>query len=310
MEPIVTGALIGAGANLLGGILGGKSRKREQQRQFNFQREMAQHGVQWRVEDAKRSGVHPVYALGASLPSAAPISVGGGDDYGIAAAGQDIGRAVAATETAEQREERALRIKVAESQIGENDARAGYYRFLASGGGARPTPAFPSVSSEGQSSPYIEVEMPKAVQIPPGNEYNVPGAFDVVSPQASQQMSARSGAGYIGAGLSPGSKEYRLTKDLAVLLPASNDLGEALEPLSESLVMLYTWYRINVAHYGQQFTDLAFQELGFPKTLLRVIRGAEGWADWSNLKGPSVRYTGPGNPLLPRVPPMVQPYRR
>lgn len=272
MDPIVTGAMIGAGANLLGGVLSGSSSRRNVQRQIGFQREMAQHGVEWRVADAKRAGVHPVYALGAALPSAAPIPVGPGEDYGIAAAGQDIGRAVAATQTAEQRAEQQLRVRLAQSQIDENDARAGYYRFLATGGGARPNPPFPAVSAEGGSAPYQEVQMPQAVQIRPGDEYTVPGAFDVVAPKASDQMSARSGAPYIAAGLPPGSKEYRLTPNMAVLLPAANDLGEALEPLSESLGIALMWYKINVQHYGREFTDLAFQEMGLNPSVLKALR--------------------------------------
>lgn len=33
------------------------------------QREFAQNGIQWKVEDAKKAGIHPLYALGASTAS-------------------------------------------------------------------------------------------------------------------------------------------------------------------------------------------------------------------------------------------------
>lgn len=81
------GALISAGSSILGGILGNKSKDKEYQRQKEF----AQSGIQWKVEDAKKAGIHPLYALGAGTTSYAPQSVG---DSGVSQAGADIGRAI------------------------------------------------------------------------------------------------------------------------------------------------------------------------------------------------------------------------
>lgn len=60
----------------------------------NLQREFAQHGIRWRVEDAKAAGIHPLYALGASGASASPSFV---------AEGQDLSRAIHATRTGSER---------------------------------------------------------------------------------------------------------------------------------------------------------------------------------------------------------------
>lgn len=51
----------------------------EAKRQENLQREFAQNGIRWRVEDARAAGIHPLAALGASGASYTPVSVG---DYG------------------------------------------------------------------------------------------------------------------------------------------------------------------------------------------------------------------------------------
>ena len=68
----------------------------ENAKQAELQREFAQKGVQWRVEDAKKAGLHPLYAIGAQgasfspsafIPGQAPT----GDHY--AQAGQALGRA-------------------------------------------------------------------------------------------------------------------------------------------------------------------------------------------------------------------------
>lgn len=92
------GGLISGGASLLGGILGGNSSKKIAAQQMRMQKEFAQNGIQWKVADAQKAGVHPLYALGANTVSYSPVSVGDSSlASGISQAGQDIGRAVAAT---------------------------------------------------------------------------------------------------------------------------------------------------------------------------------------------------------------------
>lgn len=100
-------ALIGAGTSILGGILGNKSadkaaKRAEQQRHREYlqQKEFAQSGIQWKAKDAKKAGIHPLYALGANTVSYSPQSIGdtGGSDFSfLANAGQNIGRAIDAT---------------------------------------------------------------------------------------------------------------------------------------------------------------------------------------------------------------------
>lgn len=90
-------ALVAAGASILGGILGNKSKEKAAQREYQQQKEFAQSGIQWKVEDAKKAGIHPVYALGAPTTSYAPQSVGGPDYNFLADAGQNIGRAIDST---------------------------------------------------------------------------------------------------------------------------------------------------------------------------------------------------------------------
>lgn len=108
------GNIISAGASLLGGVLGSKAQKEANAQsaanaalQAQTQRDFAQKGIRWRVADARAAGVHPLYALGASTPSYTPQSVSftpeTGLASGVAAAGQDIGRAINATRTAPER---------------------------------------------------------------------------------------------------------------------------------------------------------------------------------------------------------------
>ncbi|AXL15473.1 DNA pilot protein [Microviridae sp.] len=97
------GAILGAGASLLGGLIGksasessDRSNRAMSREQAQYQKEFAQHGIRWKVEDAKKAGLHPLAALGAQTASYQPQMVPSQPDYsmarGIEGAGQAISR--------------------------------------------------------------------------------------------------------------------------------------------------------------------------------------------------------------------------
>jgi hypothetical protein len=77
------GSLVGAGLNYLGG-----------QKNLALQKAAMKKGIQWKVADAKKAGIHPLYALGAPAFNPSPVNFGD-----MASAGQDIGRALDAGKT-------------------------------------------------------------------------------------------------------------------------------------------------------------------------------------------------------------------
>lgn len=90
------------------------------------QREFAQSGISWKVEDAKRAGIHPLYAIGAQTTSYAPQTIGYEADTSlgnaVAKSGADISRAMDATRTTEQRAEAAVTSKLSLERAGlENE---------------------------------------------------------------------------------------------------------------------------------------------------------------------------------------------
>lgn len=64
--------------------------QKQQESNTALQREFAQNSIQWKVEDAKKAGLHPLYALGANTTSFQPSLVG--SNFGDM--GQDVSRAV------------------------------------------------------------------------------------------------------------------------------------------------------------------------------------------------------------------------
>lgn len=106
------GGIASAVGSIAGGLLGNAAAASSQANaqainRFNYdaQKEFAQNGIRWRVQDAKAAGLHPLAALGASGASYSPSAVvGGQQDYSwLGDAGQGIGRAIDAKMTQKER---------------------------------------------------------------------------------------------------------------------------------------------------------------------------------------------------------------
>lgn len=113
------------------------------------QREFAQHGLRWKVEDARRAGISPLFALGASGSSYSPVSQPFTESSGydspikdIAQLGQSVARAAGATQTAEERQMVQLQLANARADLDgrtiDNQIKASELARLQKG------PAFPS----------------------------------------------------------------------------------------------------------------------------------------------------------------------
>lgn len=89
------GSLLGAGSSLVGGMINATTSKSIAREQMAMQREFAQNGIQWRVEDAKKAGLHPLYAIGASGASYMPVSQDSSAmGNAVADAGAYLGKAI------------------------------------------------------------------------------------------------------------------------------------------------------------------------------------------------------------------------
>jgi len=96
------------------------------------QREFAQHGVRWKVEDARRAGLHPLAAIGAQTSSFSPVTAGIAPEDGaataVASTGQNISRAISATSTAHEREIQQIQMASAKLDL-EGKALDNQYRL-------------------------------------------------------------------------------------------------------------------------------------------------------------------------------------
>lgn len=97
------GSIISSIGSIVGGALGSRSQSSALDKQIALQKDFAKNGIRWKVEDAKAAGVHPLFALGASTIPFQPMAINDTMGPAIGEASQNIGRAISAQSTTEER---------------------------------------------------------------------------------------------------------------------------------------------------------------------------------------------------------------
>lgn len=140
------GDIISGIGSIVGGFFGRDAAKDNASRQADLQKQFAKSGIQWRVEDAKKAGVHPIYALGANTTSYTPQSVGDPLGGAISEASQSFGRAINHTMTSDERVASKVltdlhieRAKLQNDQL-RLDIAASTNRLMTQPGTGKPTP--------------------------------------------------------------------------------------------------------------------------------------------------------------------------
>lgn len=250
VAPVVTGALISGAASLLGGALSNDSNKAAVRAQTKLQREFAQHGIRWKVADAKAAGLHPLFAMGAQSPQFSPTIIPDSMGPALSEAGQNVGRAVAATLTPLERATAAAQLRVLESQANANDAQAVMFRSEALRN-FRPGAEAGIPLSDGSAS-----ALPPGQQLLP--EGQMPTGIHLAKPQES--IIPRSNDPTTAAGINPGWSEFNVAPGMRMVLPTtSSDPAEALESVGESFILMLATYMENKRRYGQAWTDEFFK---------------------------------------------------
>lgn len=228
--------LFSAAADVFGSVLGANRQNAiaADQRQFGaeqifanerMQREFAQHGVRWRVEDAKAAGLHPLFALGANVSQASPNPPMSFENRsgeilaeGFGRMGQNLSRAARAQGTPEERALQAAQLAAVGAATKRDEAQAAYYYSLA----AREDQA--RVASK---------PIPMGVMTQPVHRSQVESRQidDLIQGQPDMQTSVRREDPSVTSGLHGALREYTITPGgLRMRLPYSEEgPGEALE---------------------------------------------------------------------------------
>lgn len=224
------GSVVSAVGSIAGGILGANSAQNVAGMNYEAQKEFAQNGIRWKVEDAKRAGIHPLYALGASTQGYSP-SGGYTGDYGIADAaahfGQGYERAQQAKMTKEERDKQDVRDAIQDMAALEdlrqkkrmNDAQIRlanseiFRNFALSTNALRKTGLPPAIP--GGLGGVIAGQ---------GNSY----ATGQTTPEISSVVTSEKGTPSVQAGSPPDVRFYRTLSGGRAPLP-TEDAGDAMD---------------------------------------------------------------------------------
>lgn len=199
-----------------GGLLGAAQNRQQQRAEWDQQIYMAKNATQFRVEDAKKAGIHPLYALGANLPQASPGMILD-DPLGrsISSAGQSMGDAVGKLSGTLERQRHDHEMLVLRAQAEKDSAIAAYYDSerarAAQANNASQSPFGNIVPESGQTGMVGE-------PVPPG----------FVRPTAPEVNSAQVGRPFTEAGQPPGTTQYKTGPGMTQQA-LSQKLAEAME---------------------------------------------------------------------------------
>ena len=224
------GSIVSAVGSIAGGILGANSAQNVAGMNYEAQKEFAQNGIRWKVEDAKRAGIHPLYALGASTQGYSP-SGGYTGDYGISDAaahfGQGYERAQQAKMTKEERDKQDVRDAIQDMAALEdlnqkrrlNDAQirlanSEIFRNFALSTNALRKTGLPPVMPGGLGG----------VIAGQGNSY----ATGQTTPEISSVVTSEKGTPSVQAGSPPDVRFYRTLSGGRAPLP-TEDAGDAMD---------------------------------------------------------------------------------
>lgn len=245
-----------------------KANERASVLSYNLQRKFAQNQIKWRVEDAQRAGLHPLFALGGagSTFSPSPTAVDFGPKY--SELGQGVARAAQALATMQERKLYEAQLRAVEAGAEKDLAISQYYKSEA----AR------NAQNANISKPVGLQTFPLA-SAPPSMAGMLVQDLDhyhdsmIVKPQEVPSRSSE--FGFQTPHSVPGMQEYS-TPAGELLLPYSEEgMGEALENVSGNPLLWSSVYNANVARYGQEETLRKMRDLFVPKGMNEAI-GALG----------------------------------
>lgn len=158
--PIVSGAfnLIGQHQQNIENQKSRDSTERANEKNAAMQKEFAQQGLRWKVEDARAAGLHPLAALGAQTHAASPSYIGDppSDQSSVfRSMGQDFSRAIDATRTSDERfTARMNALQVEHGELENQMLRSQIARM------GQPNPPFPDGTPQGSpsGSPAVQSE--------------------------------------------------------------------------------------------------------------------------------------------------------
>lgn len=244
------GATMSGGLSLLGGMLSNEYNEDMMIHQQNFQREVLNNQLQWRVRDAEKAGIHPIYALGSNAPATYPIALEDHMGPALREAGQNLGGAVSRMLDRQSREKHQMDMALGAAQLGESDARREMYLSEAARNRQQPAAPMPGLGVQKEGTVRGEFEGF-------GQDAGIPGT-GIIELKPSEQISGKEDNPDVTAGEHPGYEE-RLFRGMPMLFPQT--AGESPEEIiSEMSLPAYLGLiKLNQQTYGGNWAEDFFK---------------------------------------------------
>ena len=181
------GDIISGIGSVVGGLINSSSARDIAAQNIANQQLFAKNAIQWKVADAAKAGIHPLFALGAQTNSFANVAGDTSLGDAIQNAGQSIGRAADAVATADERaiSKKADMLKLENMGLQNDILRAELASKVQRQSGAMVAPPVPSAASRYQipgqgatvmPSPLVKVKPAELTPGEPGKEFMMPTA--------------------------------------------------------------------------------------------------------------------------------------
>lgn len=154
--PLV-GNFIDLAGNLIGASMNANASAQANAQNIAMAREFAQNGVRWRVEDARAAGLSPLAALGMHTPSAPQVVGDHSMGNAVSRFGQNIGRSIAQTRTAEEEQLGRLNLALMQTELKGREIE-NMYKLALLNNATNKGPGFPGSEYEVSGQPQSGVK--------------------------------------------------------------------------------------------------------------------------------------------------------
>jgi len=217
----VMGELVAAAASIGGGAISNQYNRSMATEAADLQRQFAQNAIQWRVEDAKKAGIHPLYALGANTVSYQPTVIGDALGEGVRQAGQHISQTFERPTSDLEKQKHQMDMAMAAASLGESDARRQYYLSMAAKERQQDQITGLGLHQEGAANTGVE-----------GQTANPPG-MGVYNLKAAEVVTTKKGRPDMSAGTNPAYEERYVDKSLPMIMPRAE--GDSPEEILDGM---------------------------------------------------------------------------
>lgn len=294
MDPITTAALVSAGGSILGGLIGRNSGAVYSREAMNEDTDYwMRKSIQYRAEDAKNAGLHPLYALsGGPAPQMPGVTVDNSKQWlgsAVQQAGQDIGRAMAQRMTPEQKALHDANVTALRTRAFRDFQEGQYWASRAMRG------QIESNESQDASGPVVGEDVITGKVASPGKSYVVkPAEVKIAKESAPHEVLAPASPGWKRQRLWPGRFGNRLVPD------SDESWAESIE----GLVPATAFAIMNAADLLGISFKAARQNWDYIRSLPQVrdmVASLHAWMERTG-KGnkPQLRKYKPGRSLDPR----------